>query len=50
MVCGKNYKTIDIRKEDADFMEELRKTPIGNVSYATAFHSLVEFWKDQHKV
>jgi len=48
MTCGKNYKTIDIKKIDSDYIDEIRKTPLGNISYADVFHTIVLFWKENH--
>jgi hypothetical protein len=48
MTSSKTHKTIDVRNEDINFIEEIRKTPYGNISYAEAFHTIVLFWKENH--
>jgi hypothetical protein len=48
MTVNPRYKTIDIRKEDFEFLDEIRNTPVGKVSYAITFHTIVNFWKENH--
>ena len=46
MVSDKNHRTMQVRKEDYDYVNKIRKTPMGNLSYAEIFHNIVEFFKE----
>lgn len=40
------HKTIDIRREDFEYMDTLRKTPFGKISYAEVFHMIIDGYRE----
>lgn len=48
MTCNKTHRTIDIRIADYDYLNNMRKTDAGILSYAEVFNTVMKYWKDNH--
>jgi hypothetical protein len=48
MTRSLNHKVIEVRIEDYDYIDNIRKTPIGNISFTEIIHKMVDYWKEGH--